>query len=139
MTTRTEPTAAAEAFFYKHAGYSYRPDVETEEEGRRRTARDLATAERWARDVGITFRWSEDWTVDSHRDVYGEGSVYEDGEPDTCESCTAYLRGAVVAGLYCIDDATEEYRRVVEAELASEAMDEAARDEAAALAWGGLA
>jgi hypothetical protein len=131
-TTTDTLTAAAEAFFYEHAGYSYRPDVETEEEGRRRTARDLAAAERWANDNGYSFQWEwDEW--------------YEDNDGSVGPYVGCVMRdpmGNVVGSLWGIEDEGPDpgpYYRVIEAELASEAMDEAARDEAAALAWGGLA
>jgi hypothetical protein len=56
-------------------------------------------------------------------DHKAEYDCYADGGPTTCETCTCYgADGAILASLSCIDDATPEYRRVVEAELASEAM-----------------
>lgn len=106
-------------FFMTHAGSSYRPGVETEETGRRRGAADLVRAERWARATGVSFVWSDDWEVTNHVEAF---DCY-DREPDTCEMCDAYdADGVPVASLCCIDDATPEYRRVVEAELALEAM-----------------
>ena len=119
MTTTANRDAAV-AFFYQHGSYSHNPATETEEEGRRRCAEDLAAAERWAQDHDINFGWSEDWGVGSHFEEFGE--AYDDGEPETCEQCVALSpEREVLASLGCIDDATPEYRRVIEAELASEA------------------
>lgn len=115
MTTTT--TDAVE-FFYEHAGWSHNPETETSEEGRRRGAEHLAKMERWAHEADVTFNWEADWEVGDHKKEYGE--VYENGGPETCEMCAAYFEGEVGASLCCIDDATDEYRRVVEAELASE-------------------
>lgn len=110
-------------FFYEHAGYSHDPKKETAEQGRIRCAIELAKAEEQARGLGWGFEWSEDWDIGSHKEYYGAGSCYEDSEPTTCESCVCKDEdGEVLASLGCIDDATREYRRVVEAELADEAL-----------------
>jgi hypothetical protein len=103
-------------FFYENAGWGYRPDQETPEEGRWRGAETLAEAEAWAKDVGYTFTWRDDWD--------GDHSDYESGSgPESCEMVTLYDQDDnVIGSLGCIDDATEDYRRVVEAELAYEAM-----------------
>lgn len=74
-----------------------------------------------ATERGITFRWSDDWEVGSHREFFGPGSAYENSEPDTCEQCDVLdADGELLASLGCIDDADEDYRRTVEAELLSE-------------------
>lgn len=92
---------------------------ETEKQGKARCARELAQAERWARDNGLTFTWEDDWEIGSHVREY---DGYE-REPETCETCIAWdANGDVVASLGCVDDATPEYRRVIEAQLASEVM-----------------
>lgn len=112
-----------EQFFFDHAGYSYDPKKETQYEGQVRCARELAVAETRAQDAGFEYEWSDDWMVGSHKEYFGKGSAYEDGEPNTCESCV--LRdadGEILASLGCIDDADANYRRVVEAELAEEAL-----------------
>lgn len=111
-----------EKFFYDHGGYSYKPGAETQEQGRIRCARELAVAETRAKDAGFEYEWSDDWAVGSHKEYFGKGSAYEDGEPSTCESCVLRNEdGDVLASLGCIDDADADYRRVVEAELADEA------------------
>lgn len=90
-----------------------------EHDGRRNGAAALVRAERWARDSGVWFVWSPDGEVTNHVDAF-DGY---DAEPETCEMCEAYdADGVPIAALACIDDATPEYRRVVEAELALEAM-----------------
>jgi hypothetical protein len=111
-----------ERFFYEHAGYSFDPKTETAEDGRARAARQLAAAETWAERVGVEYRWEDDWGIGSHREFFGEGSAYEDREPETCEAVVAYLSGRAVGSLGCIDDADANYRRLIEAEIASEAM-----------------
>ena len=106
-------------FFLRHAGYSYDPKTQTKQQGRSECARKLAKAERDARALGYTFEWRDDWGVGNHFKEYGE--AYANGEPSTCESCLMLdSNGEVVQSLGCIDDATREYRRVVEAELALE-------------------
>jgi len=114
--TRAELTDA-EQFFYDHAGYSHGPD-ETPGQGRERCARELAQAEQWAQLVGAEFQWEDDWSIISHVAEFDA----DDHEPDTCESCSLVVTGVWRASLGCIDDATDDYRRVIEAELASEAM-----------------
>lgn len=110
-------------FFFAHAGYSYDLKTETPEQGRVRCAVAMAEAERQGRNIGLEFEWSDDWGVGSHKDFYGKGSCYEEAEPHTCEQCVCkFENGDVAASLGCIDDASANYRRVVEAELASEAL-----------------
>lgn len=108
-------TREAVAFFREHAGLSYDPNRQTVESGRRTTAWLLAAAEHRARVHGWDVEWSSDWDVDHERE-YGY-------TPEVCEC--AILRnadGEVLASLGCVDDADDNYRRVVEAELALEAM-----------------
>lgn len=109
-------------FFEENAGFSWNPKAQTREEGRRLCAVELARAEDHARELEITFTWTDDWSLGtSHADFYSR-EAYPEGDPETCESCVATLEGEVVASLGCIDGATPEYRRVVEAELALEAI-----------------
>jgi len=116
----TNDTTSPTAFFEQHAGYARQPD-ESDDQARARCATDLVNAEQWVRSSGVTFDWSDDWHVTDHQSEY---DCYADGGPTTCETCTCYgADGTILASLSCIDDATPEYRRVVEAELASEAMD----------------
>lgn len=111
----------AVAFFFEHAGYSHAPD-ETPEAGKIRGALSLARAERHATRKGWYVEWSDDWEVGSH--VAGAPEAY-DVEPDTCEIATLYNRHRHMLGsLGCVDDASDDYRRVVAAELASEAIAE---------------
>jgi hypothetical protein len=111
----------SEQFFYDHAGWGYHPDKETPEEGRRRGARALVEAERYARDHDWWYRWDSELGMIDHVTEF----VCYDTEPETCESCALYAEdGELLGSLGCIDDATPEYRRVVEAELALEAMPE---------------
>lgn len=115
------PKQAAYLFFLRNAGYSYDPKIQTKQQGRSAAARQLAKAERDARALGYRFEWTDDWDIGNHRDYYGADSAYADQEPNTCESCLMRdAQGKVVQSLGCIDDATSEYRRVVEAELALE-------------------
>ncbi len=113
------PKQAAYLFFLKHAGYSYDPKTETKQAGRSRCARQLAKAERDARALGFTFQWDD--LPMNHFAEYGE--AYANGEPELCESCLCFnADNQLVASLGRIDGATREHRRVVEAELAMEAL-----------------
>lgn len=105
-------------FHYDNGGYSYDPATERPEDGRARCALAAAGAEAWAREQGIEFRWSDDWHVTDHATEF---DCYDDGGPETCELCAAYLGDTMLACLGCIDDASDEYRRVIEADLAAEA------------------
>jgi hypothetical protein len=109
----------AVVFFAEHAGWSYDPKTETADEGKQRGARESAAAEMLLREQGWIVTWSDDWSIGDHAQEF---DCYEDGGPETCE--TALLtdsHGAVLGGLSCIDDADENYRRVIAAELAGEA------------------
>lgn len=115
----TQTLGSAIEFFYKHAEHSYNPKTQTMEEGRRENAAHLAEAEAWAKNNGVTFQWTDDWIVDHQK----EFDCYKDGGPETCEQCVAFRDGDSVASVGCVDDATPEYRRVIEAHLAAEARD----------------
>lgn len=112
------PNQKAFWFFYRNAGFSYDPKTETPRKGKARGARMLAQAERDARALGYSFGWANDWSVGDHSKEF---DCYTNGGPETCESCVMYdAQGNSVQALGCIDDATREYRRVIEAELALE-------------------
>ena len=113
-------------FFEEHAGWGYNPATETPEEGKHRGAVELAAAESWATFWGVTFTWSDDWSIGDHAEEYGEAYEAPYGEPETCELVVADV-GPLYASLGCIDGATPEYRRVIEAELASELRYEASK------------
>lgn len=118
-TRRQTAKQAAYLFFLRNAGVSYDPARETRQQGRAAGARRLAKAERDARALGYTFEWRDDWGVGSHVKEFGAESYPK--EPQTCECCVMRnAGGTVVQALGCVDDATREYRRVVEAELALE-------------------
>jgi hypothetical protein len=116
------PKQAAYLFFLKHAGFSYDPKTETARAGRSRCARELAKAERDARALGYVFEWDNDSDgIDGNEDYIVE----------TCESCVCLSNEVdadgdrdrhILASLGAITNATPEYRRVIEAELASEAL-----------------
>jgi len=107
----------AKQFFFEHAGLSYDPKSETQRQGRLRCARRLATAEEFAKKHGWTAEWVADTEADP-TDWDGEGPMGE-------EAFVCMLRnenGQVLATLGGTWDPTAEYQRVVEAELALEAM-----------------
>lgn len=107
------------AFFFKNAGYSYDPKSQTPKQGRAARARKLAEAERYFDAHDWRIEWWEDWTVECHVDAFDGYDV----EPETCEQAILYdAAGNVLASLGCIDDADDNYRRVIRAELALEAM-----------------
>jgi hypothetical protein len=110
-------------FFFDHAGYSYDPKTETPEQGRERCERcaaRLADAEMEGRRKGLSFQWSID-DIDS--------TSFTDEKPSwRLYQCVCTDRdGEVLASLGGIDlgrngDYSDPYCRVVEAELAMEAI-----------------
>lgn len=96
-----EPEAVQ--FFHKHAGWSYDPKRETRDEGRLRCARELAEAERRAGELGLTVEWDLDL----------ENLMARVPDPQRKRSSLASLGNIHV----------RKYRRVVEVELFSEALD----------------
>jgi hypothetical protein len=108
-------------FFYAQAGYGYQPDQETKEQGRRRCAQQLADAERHASDCGLWFHWEQDDTT--NREWTDEGPEYF-----TWRCLCMDENGDSLSSLCGVDFGPDrdpwmdEYRRVVEAELALEAI-----------------
>ena len=107
-------------FFYQHAGYSHNPETETAEQGRLRCAVELAEAETIAERLGYSFEWEWDsdpdlsWMSDEEREQDHEVLCCRIPDPDTPRYSLASLSG--------ITDPDRSYRRVIEAELASEAI-----------------
>lgn len=125
-TTKTQ-TQIPTKFFYEHAGYSYDPATETQDQGRQRGARILARAERKARQQGYYFVWGYDGR-DSSEWIANNTDGGQNRNPWPTWQCLAYdANGHVVASLHGIDFGRDRepwgdpYRRVVEAELALEA------------------
>lgn len=104
-------------FFPKHAGYSYDPKTQTPAQGRIECAKALARAERIMQESGAYVTWEPD--------PYADDSWMEPGETwDRCECATLRnAEGDALASLGMIFDASPDYQRVVEAELALEAQD----------------
>ena len=107
-------------FFYDHAGWCYDPKTETPEQGRNRCAQTLADAHRSALSAGYTFEWDIDPDTDSSE--FLDGPVYElyicvlvSPEGDSAGSIGGVDFGPT-------GDASEDYGRVVEAELAADHM-----------------
>ena len=115
-------TIKPENFFFEQAGYSYDPKRETEKQGRQRGAKALAAAERKGSDAGFSFHWEIDQLCDS--------SEFSKERPawQLWACCCRNSQGRVRASLCGIDFGRdgapwgEPYRRVVEAELALEAL-----------------
>jgi hypothetical protein len=108
-------------FFYDNAGYSYDPKTETPEQGRANCARILACAELISKSIGMQYSWTIDPGTDS-------SAFDNDPEPWALWQCLAYdQHGDIVASLHGIDFGrfghpdSDDYSRVVEAELAAEA------------------
>jgi hypothetical protein len=107
-------------FFYEWGGYSYDPKTETPEQGKRRCAKEAAKAEAWAQAERIRFSWGHETDPD-YSGIKHKGPLWV---------CVAYQDDDVIGSLGNIDlgkDGTpwsDNYGRVVEADLALEAMPE---------------
>ena len=127
---RTKEISKAEQFFYEHAGWSYGSAKETEEEGRARGAQELARAEEEAERRA----WSVEWVYDEEPCLSCECGSSEcpcfTGEPHETYTAILYPDGLnydphnVLASLGSICEPSREYRRVINAELALEALSE---------------
>lgn len=124
----------AQRFFFDHAGFSV-GHGETQEQGKIRGAIELARAVEYAEEHGWEFEWEQDVDGCSGCDCRSEdcacsaGTDHEtlccilrDSEPSCHDSYGRARGGAVLASLGGICSPTREYGRVVEAELASEAL-----------------
>jgi len=96
-------------FFLDHAGYAVPP-------GRAQCALSLAKAENFAKANGFSFEWSDD----PHGCSMCGCCPVEKRQPVEVCLCRSE-NGSVVASLCGICGADKNYRRVIEAELASEA------------------
>lgn len=121
-----------ERFFYENIGGSYNPATETQEEGRVRNARSYAAAERWASENGFWFEWMPDWDGCSGCECGSDECPCHTGESHETYGCVARDEDDLGCGvsLWSICNPDENYRRVVEAELAAELMAEQAALEA---------
>lgn len=101
-------------FFLKHAGYCVKPG-ETRRQARIRCAKELVVAEKRGQAAGFTFEWVPDFDADL--------SWLEPGQVvHEVYGCVAYDGTTVVGSLWGICDPDANYRRVIQAELASEAL-----------------
>jgi hypothetical protein len=116
-------------FFFRHAGYSY-GNGQTAEEGRTECSLRLADAEKKARAAGISFQWEIDPDIKSADwiDPKEDGDEYR-GPWETWKCIAIDGENNHVASLSGIDFGRngepwgDNYRRVVEAELALEAIE----------------
>src|ERR1700727_2054642 len=72
------PKQAAYLFFLKHAGYSV-AQGETQQQGRSRSARELAKAERDAAALGYSFEWEDERSI-NYEDALGQHDYWCDAE-----------------------------------------------------------
>jgi hypothetical protein len=113
-------TQQAIEFFLTHGGWGYDPQTETAEEGRVRSAREMAEAEAWmVEQPGFTVEWFPDTDYNP--------ADYDAEMPDTAWGCTVTC-GEKQESLWGITfdgdghPAGNPYARVVVAELAHEMM-----------------
>jgi hypothetical protein len=119
-TKKTTPSAAAVAFFRKHAGYATRSG-ESKARAKTRSAQALARAEAEAETRGWTVDWEDDpeeWQGDTERPFEVLTAVLRDADGTVLAS----LGGVGMTGNQKTD---HDYGRVIEAELALEAVHDA--------------
>lgn len=108
-------------FFEQHAGYGHIPGKETPAQGRARGARSLAAAEREGKRRG----WNVEWEYDPL--PYDMGDAETEMPNEVLVAVLKDQQGNVLASVGGIGDPSRQYRRVVEAELMSEALNEGRR------------
>lgn len=123
--------SAAEQFFFDHAGFSHKTN-EPAEVGHRRCAKQLAKAEARAEKIGIQYDWQLDdeqayCYCDDPTCKYHEGSDYEwetlycvAYKDCHCANHSHKPHKDIVGSLSGIMEPDANYRRVIQAELASE-------------------
>ncbi len=128
--------ARAVKFFHANAGYGFDPQKETKAQGRMRCARLLARAEAYAYEHEWRYVWEPDTCIGGdcgetetceHPCCQGtEHEVYScallSGDASCYDGHGRATGGAVLASLGSICEPDDNYKRVVEAELALEAM-----------------
>lgn len=103
-------------FFLNNAGYSNPP-------GRVACAAALAKAEKKARDLNLSFYWEADNDADlGDHEYWCAMAKHGKNCSHSAEGVSLMVNGSVLESLWGIIDATADYRRVVEAELALEAL-----------------
>jgi hypothetical protein len=103
------------AFFYKHGGYSRSPG-QSEEESRKESAESLARAEAFGEAAG----WKVSWMPDE--DEYQLGDDETEPPSEVLNATLLDANDNVIGSLGGIGDPDNNYKRVVEAELALNAM-----------------
>lgn len=130
---------AAIEFFYHHAGWPYDPARESFIVGKLRCAAELAQAEAWAKDSGAQYAWEYGGTVECQDNdgnwetnpavscvLFMPCDDCTDGDIDHCTRKLSYHSRASLGGIMESENYKEQTdcRRIVEAELALEAMQE---------------
>ena len=123
MANNLKTLSKAERFFYDHAGYSYDAKTETAQQGRIRCARAMAIAEEQAANLDWCFCWEPDEQGCIGCDCKSDDCKCSTGEDHETLCCLVRdYEGNTLASLGGICGATPQYSRVVEAELACEAL-----------------
>lgn len=103
-------------FFLNNAGYATPP-------GRVACAAALAKAEKKARELNFQFLWEPDYDADLGDHAYWCAMAKHGKDcSHNAEGVSLMVNGETLQSLWGIIDADESYRRVVEAELALEAL-----------------
>lgn len=119
----TETLNKQEQFFYDNGSYSY-SGTQTPEQGHIESAKALANAESLAAERGLIFEWMQDDEPCIGCECGSDDCPCFTGEPHMVEVCELWNENHddCIASLCGICEATSEYRRVIEAELALEAL-----------------
>lgn len=112
-------------FFYQNAGYSY-AKTETPQQGRIRCAKALAESEAIGKRLEYVFEW--DWDECPDLSWMSEEEREQEHEVLCCRIVDPENPRYSLASLCGITDPDHNYRRVIEAELASEAIAELDRE-----------
>jgi hypothetical protein len=128
MSPELEDLKDAYDFFLENSGYATPP-------GRAVCALDKARAEKRANELGFVFSWEydDDCPLDRLGDhcYWCEDAKAEREHSHEVEGCSVRdSAGHVLASLWGIIDADRNYRRVIEGELAQEALTEYDKREA---------
>jgi hypothetical protein len=130
MATKKAPKSITDPkvrFFYEHAGYAI-SSGETEHTARLRNAKALADAEEYAADQDWAYDWEEE-SRDEAEMTFGDEETWENTESysvalrdESDNSSLAALGGVSFPRDGAHTSRSRDYRRVVEAELALEAI-----------------
>jgi hypothetical protein len=117
----TQTLTPEQQFFFDNAGWAYRASEETPEQGRTRGAIILAENEALYLEAHKVSTVACEWHEDEN---------FHNEKCDTCECASITVhdersgKRVILSYVGCVLDATEDYRRVIRAELVCECADD---------------